>query len=190
VAPERFGPYIERLKKVYAEMDRSYRNTADRYRFKCSGCEDSCCLTLFHHHTFVEFFYLAVGFRSLKRPRQTLIRQKARAVCGAAQTGAPNRLSARYMCPLNFGNRCCLYAYRPMICRLHGIPSQLHRPGDAPVRSPGCAEFEKRCGQKAYIAFDRTGFYRDLARIEHDLRGQMPAAGKIKLTVAEMILAF
>jgi hypothetical protein len=42
----------------------------------------------------------------------------------------------------------------------------------------------------AYIPFDRTPFYRDLASIEGALRRDMPGAGKIKMTVAEMILAF
>ena len=47
-----------------------------------------------------------------------------------------------------------------------------------------------RCGQLAYVPFDRTPFYRDLAGIEQALRRDMPGAGKIKMTVAEMILAF
>jgi hypothetical protein len=41
-----------------------------------------------------------------------------------------------------------------------------------------------------YIPFDRTPFYRDLAGIEQALRREMPGAGKIKMTVAEMILVF
>lgn len=170
-------------------MDRSYKNTADRYGFACSGCKDNCCLTLFHHHTHIEIFYLSKGFRSLERPRQEAIAEKAEAVCRAARAAAKNGTPVRQMCPLNFDNRCCLYAFRPMICRLHGIPSELLRPDGQTRRAPGCAAFMERCGKLAYLLFDRTPFYRDLVGLEQALKLDIPNAGKIKMTVAEMILA-
>lgn len=178
--PESFGRYLIRLEQLYASMDRSYKNAADHYGFACNGCEDNCCLTVFHHHTHVELFYLNKGFRALDRQRQVAIEAKAQAVCSAV----------RQMCPLNIDSRCSLYAFRPMICRLHGIPSELHRLDGQTTRAPGCASFMDRCGQLAYVPFDRTPFYRDLADIERALRRDMPGAGKIKMTVAEMILAF
>jgi hypothetical protein len=188
--PEHFGRHLARLEQLYASMDRSYNNTADRYGFACSGCEDNCCLTLFHHHTHLEFFHLSTGFRALDRQRQIAIAEKAEAVCSAVRMAEKNGSPPRPMCPLNFDSRCCLYAYRPMICRLHGIPSELIRPDGKTRRAPGCASFMERCGQKAYIPFDRTPFYRDLAGIEQALRRDIPGAAKIKMTVAEMILAF
>ena len=188
--PEHFERHLIRLEQLYASMDRSYKNTADHYGFACSGCEDNCCLTLFHHHTYLEFFHLSKGFRALDRQRQVAIIEKAEAVCGAARVAEKNGTPLRQMCPLNFDNRCCLYAFRPMICRLHGIPSELLRPDGKTRRAPGCASFMERCGQMAYIPFDRTPFYRDLAGIEQELRRDIFHAGKIKMTVAEMILAF
>jgi hypothetical protein len=188
--PEHFGRHLVRLEQLYASMDRSYKNIADHYGFACNGCEDNCCLTLFHHHTHIEFFHLSKGFRTLDRQRQVAIIEKAEAVCSAVRAVEKNGPPLRQMCPLNFDNRCCLYAYRPMICRLHGIPSELLRPDGQTRRTPGCASFVERCGQMAYIPFDRTPFYRDLAGIEQALRWEMPGAGKIKMTVAEMILAF
>jgi hypothetical protein len=188
--PEHFSRHLIRLERLYAAMDRSYKNTADHYGFACSGCEDNCCLTLFYHHTHVEILHLAKGFRSLGRQRQAAIAEKAEAVGSAVRTAAKNGPPLRQMCPLNIDHRCCLYAFRPMICRLHGIPSELRRPDGQTRRAPGCASFMERCGQMAYIPFDRTPFYRDLAGIEQALRRELPGAGKIKMTVAEMILAF
>ncbi len=188
--PERFGRHIVRLEQLYASMDRSYKNAADHYGLACNGCEDNCCLTLFHHHTHIEFFYLNKGFRALDRQRQVAIAEKAQAVCSAVRWVEKNGPPLQQMCPLNVDNRCSLYAFRPMICRLHGIPSELHRPDGKTTRAPGCASFTDRCGLLTYVPFDRTPFYRDLAGIERALRRDMPDAGKIKMTVAEMILAF
>ncbi|MGD2010074.1 MAG: hypothetical protein PVI76_03215 [Desulfobacterales bacterium] len=133
---------------------------------------------------------MSKGFRTLDRQRQVAIIEKAEAVCSAVRAVEKNGPPLRQMCPLNFDNRCCLYAYRPMICRLHGIPSELLRLDGQTRRTPGCASFLERFGQLAYVPFDRTPFYRDLAGIEKALRWDMPGAGKIKMTVAEMILAF
>jgi Fe-S-cluster containining protein len=188
--PERFGRHIVRLEQLYASMDRSYKNAADHYGFACNGCEDNCCLTLFHHHTHIEFFYLNKGFRALDRQRQVAIAEKAQTVCSAVRWVEKNGPPLQQMCPLNVDNRCSLYAFRPMICRLHGIPSELHRPDGKTTRAPGCASFTDRCGQLTYVQFDRTPLYRDLAGIERALKRDMPDAGKIKMTVAEMILAF
>jgi hypothetical protein len=188
--PGRFGRHLIRLEQLYASMDRSYENVADHYGFACNGCEDNCCLTLFYHHTHLEFFYLHKGFRGLDRQRQVAISEKAQAVCSAVRWAEKNGPPLRQICPLNIDSRCNLYAFRPMICRLHGIPSELRRPDGQTTRAPGCGSFMDRCGQLAYVPFDRTPFYRDLAGIEQALRRDMPGAGKIKMTVAEMILAF
>jgi Fe-S-cluster containining protein len=177
--PKNVGRHLVRLEQLYASMDRSYKNTADRYGFECQGCEDNCCLTLFYHHTQVEYLYLANGFRSLERQLRFAIRERAEAVCTAV----------RVMCPLNVDDRCCLYAFRPMICRLHGVPSELHRPDGKTTRMPGCAAFTERCGQTDFIPLDRTPFYRVLATIEQAVRRDSSLAGKIKMTVAQMILA-
>jgi len=187
---ERHSDALDRLTVLYQEMDAAYDRVAQSYGFVCQGCEDNCCLTLFHHHTHIEFFYLNKGFRALDRQRQVAIAEKAQTVCSAVRRGEKNGPPLRQMCPLNVDSRCSLYAFRPMICRLHGIPSELHRPDGKTTRAPGCASFMDRCGQLAYVPFDRTPFYRDLAGIERALRWDMPGAGKIKMTVAEMILAF
>ena len=84
-----------------------------------------------------------------------------------------------------------LYAFRPMICRLHGIPHELHRPGGNVIKNPGCNAFFDQCrksGTSAYIRFDRTPFYRQMAILEKDLRQATGYTDKIKLTIAQMLV--
>jgi hypothetical protein len=77
-----------------------------------------------------------------------------------------------------------------MICRLHGIPHEIWRPGSAPVRSPGCGDFDRQCEHKAYVPFDRTPLYAEMVRCEQALRKALGFREKIKLTVAQMIAEF
>ncbi len=190
--PEAFIAQINRLEQIYAAMDRAYTAVADTYGFQCSGCEDNCCLTRFYHHTYLEYLCLLKGYRSLGEQQRIDIRIKAESVCSTLRRadvekgGRPPRL----MCPLNFDGRCCLYRQRPMICRMHGLPHELHRPDGGSVQGPGCAYCENRCGDKTTVLFDRTPFYHDMARLERELRQLIDSDAKIKMTVAEMILAF
>ncbi len=190
--PEAFIAQLNRLEQIYAAMDRAYTSVADNYGFHCSGCEDNCCLTRFYHHTYLEFLYLLKGYRALGRQRQIDIRQKAESVCSALRGVEANKdgRSPRRMCPLNIKGLCCLYHQRPMICRMHGLPHELQRPNGGIVQGPGCASFEHNCGNKDTVLFDRTPFYHDMAQLEGELRQLIGVDAKIKMTVAEMILAF
>jgi Fe-S-cluster containining protein len=94
------------------------------------------------------------------------------------------------MCPLNLAGRCRLYEFRPMICRLHGVAHELHPPGRPVVIGPGCAEYERcRGSARAGERFDRTPFYTRLAALESEFRTTEGLQRRIKLTVAEMLLA-
>jgi hypothetical protein len=97
--------------------------------------------------------------------------------------------AVRLMCPLNFDELCILYSYRPMICRLHGIPHELQKPGQNPVCGPGCETFDHRCGHKGYFKFDRTPFYRQLAMLEQEVKQALGVTEKFKITIAEMIIS-
>lgn len=171
--------HLSQLKSLYAKMDEAYRKAADHYGFVCEGCEDNCCRTRFYHHTLVEFLYLASGWIALEEERRAVITARALEVC---REGAVRR-----MCPLNEEGRCVLYAYRPMICRLHGLPHELRRPGMQPAFGPGCGEFDARCGGKRYFQMDRTPHYFELARLERELRRFLGCDEKFKKTVAEML---
>lgn len=178
-----FTPLIN----LYAAMDADWQTRADQYDFQCNGCVDNCCKSLFYHHTHVEKEYLLFGFKRLPRNQQTAIKDLAKEYCDTTFKDTADIKSAKRLCPANEKGRCLLYQYRPMICRLHGIPHELNRPGYEPFRGPGCdaGGFD----QKAYITFDRTPYYREMTRIEMDFRQNQDRTDKIKLTIAQILLS-
>lgn len=174
--------------RLYSEMDRAYGQAAQRSGFECRGCDDNCCRSLFYHHTLVELLYLRAGLGALPPPVQARIRDSAgrvRRESGALnQGGEPTRV----MCPLNEQGRCGLYAHRPMICRLHGVPHGLRRPDGRTISGPGCDAYYVQCGKAACAQLDRTPLYTAMADLERRLRARLGFTRRIKLTVAEMLL--
>ncbi len=179
-------PLLVDLKRLYERMDQEYLNIASGYGFICRGCTDNCCRTRFHHHTVIEFCYLLKGFDLLGKEERNAAIERADWVAGMPEK--VDEPQPRQMCPLNLEGRCIVYDYRPMICRLHGIPHELQRPGCKPVLSPGCGDFDRQSRHKSYIRFDRTPLYLQLAGLEKQCREMLAFSGKIKLTVAEMII--
>jgi Fe-S-cluster containining protein len=186
--PRWCASFLERLGRVFDQMDAAYEQAAAAYGFVCTGCADSCCRTRFHHHTVLEYLYLRKGFGELPADRRESIR--ANAAAGVAPHGQAGVSAAelRPMCPLNAEGRCLVYAYRPMICRLHGIPHELRFPGRSPQQSPGCEEFHRRCGRPNVHRLDRTPLYTELARLESECRQALGLQRKIRMTIAEMLL--
>lgn len=176
--------FFKSLRDIFLKMDRAYETAAKSYGFRCNGCRDNCCLTHFHHHTHLERLFLKEGFDAQPPAVKSRVREQARNVISAA--GA----STRIMCPLNREGRCLTYAHRPMICRLHGIPHELRRPGGPVTYGPGCDEFMRQTSKQDYIPFDRTPYYIDIARLESRLKAALNLTGKLKMTVAEMIQTF
>ena len=181
-----YQAYIEKLEEIYEEMDRCYDRAAERYAFQCTGCEDSCCLTLFHHHTLVEFLYLAFGLHGLDQQALAEVNQEASRV--KQYVSKAREKPIRAMCPLNQAGRCRLYAYRPMICRLHGIPHQLQQPGRKVARGSGCHVFSEHYLHLPYQPFDRTPHYLQMAELEKALRIETGYRQRLKVTVADMVL--
>ena len=181
--------FLERLKEIFTAMDQAYQAAADLYHFSCGGCDDSCCRTRFYHHTYLEYFYLLKGYRTLEREKMNEIQNRARRVCDELETADEKGEKVRRMCPINFDGLCSLYEYRPMICRLHGIPHELHKPDRDVVFGTGCDVFSRHCGQEQYHVFDRTPFYYEMAELENKLKQATGITAKIKMTVAEMIVS-
>lgn len=177
---------FSRLTRLYKRMDTAYDQVAALYGFHCNGCTDNCCTSLFFHHTFIEKAFLIQGFSQMDPIWQQKIR--ARAADYVDQTFACGNTdrSLKQMCPLNHRNRCILYGFRPMICRLHGLPHELHPPGRQTVTGPGC-----RAGQfdrHPYIPFDRTPFYMEMAELERQFKERYHRKGRIRQTIAQMLL--
>jgi Fe-S-cluster containining protein len=176
--------FLQRLETLYEKMDARYQQVAAQYGFVCTGCLDNCCRTRFYHHTHVEYGYLKKAFACLEKPLKQALITRAKWL----QDTVSKDPSARPICPLNEEGKCLLYAARPMICRLHGIPHELHHPGRGVSFAPGCGEFDRQCKTGTYIAFDRTPLYMELAQIEHDLKAALGKSETLRITVAEMLI--
>ena len=180
-----YSPYLVRLKDIYDEMDRTYEEAAHRYGFVCRGCDDNCCRTRFYHHTFLEYLYLREGFRVLPKETKREIKNRARVLCDQTAREIDRFVQ---MCPLNLDERCILYAHRPMICRLHGIPHELRKPGMDVQYHQGCVAFHSQYKDSFYFRFDRTPLYLNLGKLEKGLKTAMGITDRVRITVAEMLI--
>jgi hypothetical protein len=184
-----FPEYFDRLRDIYAAMDDAYDAVAQKYGFTCDHCPDNCCLTRFYNLTYLEYYYLLAGVGQLPAERQQQIRRKAQEVVGRVAADEAAGRTPRHMCPLNVEGRCGLHSHRLMICRLHGIPHEFRFPDGRVSYGEGCSVFGERCGDRNYIVFDRTLFYQQLSSLEKDFRQAAGINGKIKMTIAQMIVA-
>jgi Fe-S-cluster containining protein len=174
------------LKDLYAAMDKNWNKVAAGYDFHCNGCEDNCCKSLFFHHTYIEKAYLIHGFKGLDQDKKEKILIRAKNYVKKNFPQGSEIKTLKIICPLNENGLCILYHFRPMICRLHGLPHELKKPGFDPVKGPGCDAglFDR----KPYIKFDRTPFYQQMAQIEMKFRQDLNKTDKIKQTIAQMLI--
>lgn len=179
---------LENARQLFGEMDQAYERSARQMGFECKGCRDNCCRTRFNHHTLLEYFYLRSGFTQLPAARRKRIWDRATEICRKAANGEKHDTTFRPMCPLNEEERCVLYAHRPMICRLHGVPHFLRRPDGRIQVGPGCSDFYIQSQVPDDRRLDRTPIYAAMAGLERRLRQRLGYGTKIKMTVAEMIL--
>jgi Fe-S-cluster containining protein len=182
-------PHLRRrVIDLFEQMDRAYDDVARQSGFVCNGCKDNCCMTRFFHHTLLEYLYLKDGLAGLEP--EVLGEVKAQAQSVVEQTAAMegDDKPIRMMCPLNEAGRCILYAHRPMICRLHGIAHMLQRPDGQTQTGPGCDDFYIQSGPSPDLRLDRTPLYVAMAKLERELRETLGFNGKIKMTIAEMII--
>lgn len=172
---------------LYKKMDAAYDQVAVRYDFHCAGCTDNCCRSLFFHHTFIEKAFLTHGFSQMEKAVQSEIRRRAAEYISRTFADGGTHQSLKLMCPLNRRGRCTLYFFRPMICRLHGLPHELHPPGRQAVTGPGCDA--GNFSAKPYIAFDRTPFYIQMRSLEQNFRQQSGKTGRLRQTIARMLIS-
>ncbi len=173
------------LAQLYEQMDQAWACAADAHGFKCNGCSDNCCTSLFFHHTFVEKAYFLHGFQCLEPEKQNRLILRAETYCSRMLAQQTRARSLKPMCPANEEGLCLLYPFRPMICRLHGLPHELSRPGGRTLHGPGCAA--GNFDDTHSIPFDRTPFYQQMAQIELEYRRRFHLNEKIKQTIAQMI---
>ncbi len=159
---------IPRLQELYQEMDSAYCALAERAGFSCDGCDGAkCCTVDLILHTFVEKLYLRRGFNALETSLQLEVLGRCKAVLKAKQEDPYGYAYRTAVCVLNVDGKCILYDYRPMICRLAGVPHFIRRPDGKKVRGPACERYLRNIAPHAPgLELDRSGFYRQLAEIE------------------------
>ncbi len=178
--------YLDRLSEIYRAIDRACSEALRHYGFSCARCPDNCCVTKFHLHTLVEELYLAERFKKLDEAELGAIILRAQNV---AETHNSSSEDIRIMCPLNENGLCVLYEFRPMICRIHGVPYELFRNFKMEY-GDGCYRFimEKENVSKDF-RINRTNFYLEIAQIEREVRERLNFTGRYKKTTAEMVLS-
>jgi len=187
------NPVLRRLRDLYTRMDQAYAASAQAIGLSCQGCQNSCCETLFRHHTYLEWTNLAQGLAAMPAQRRQEIHDMAETFLRMHQNALPGA-RPRVPCPLSLeveGSLACgLYEHRPMICRLHGVPNVLLRPGGQQTAFPGCDRAQDLAKTCEPALLDRTPLLGELARLEMDLLGRerMSRLPRVDLTIAEMIL--
>ncbi len=187
--PMHVPDWFDRIAAVYAQMDTAYDTAAAHDGFVCTGCEDNCCQTRFRHHTLIEYAYLRHGFEGLDAGLRRRVAERAVVYREALQEAESRQAPFRHWCPLNRRGRCILYGFRPMICRLHGLPHILHHPARGLIRGTGCHVYEQAHRPAAARPLDRSGIYQRLARLEQVVRQATRFQAPVRMTVADMILA-
>lgn len=176
------------INRLFAHMDQAYDQTARATRFACCGCEQNCCQTRFHHHTLLEYEYLQSGVGQLSAQQQALVRRRAREAVEQTRKLERRNEPAGVMCPLNMDGICGLYAWRPMICRLHGVPHLVRLPDGSIKKGRGCDDFYAQCKKGPLHELDRTPLYLEMADLERRLRRHRGVKRKTKMTIAEMLV--
>jgi Fe-S-cluster containining protein len=182
----------DRLREIYAELQKEYENVATALAFTCTGCPDNCCDSYFLHYTYIEWAYLWEGLLELDPDVLAGVVERAEDYHLKSRACLERGDRPLFMCPLNDGGLCSLYRHRLLVCRTHGVPAVMTRPDGRTMKFPGCfrcqALVEAKVGENMPFV-ERTEKLRRLAMLEqellHNRRHLLP---KVKLTIAEMIV--
>ena len=169
-----FEPYNELVETA----DQSFRNMAEEFA-ECVRCKPHCadCCHAVFGLFLIEAVFLKRDFDQLNKEDRAAALQRGREADKALEKlegtvrsfqEDPQMISyslarARIRCPLlNDGNECILYPYRPITCRVYGIPTQVR----GVSRVCGLAGFKK---DQTYPVFDLDGVHRKLYQLSKEL---------------------
>ena len=179
---------IPRLGALFHAMDAAYSEAAARVGFSCTGCDGAkCCTVDLMVHTFLEMRLLRRGFKTLDSDAKAEVLRRCRSVVRARGEDPTGDAYRNSICVLNFAGSCGLYLYRPMICRLAGIPHIIIGTDGRTSTGEGCETFRQEIQPaNPELKLDRTDFYRTMASIETEAV-RSAGARTVPLTVAEIL---
>jgi predicted metal-binding protein len=181
---------FQKLRLVYAEMEKAYNLVAQQIGLSCRQCTDNCCRSYFQHHTYIEWAYLWQGLQACDDKRLEDLLSRAQVYVTEAENMLVQGARPHIMCPLNENGLCGLYEHRLMICRMHGVPNGFVRPDGKKLNFPGCGPCQELyAGRGEVPVLDRTPHYRTLAHLETAFRGFTTGPlPRVNLTLAEMLV--
>jgi hypothetical protein len=179
---------LPRLDDLHQRIEEAYQNIAVAVGFNCDDCDGAkCCTVDLNLHTHLEILYMKVGFNQLDPALKDEVLARAKAMIEAKRANPGGAKYRSLTCALNSGGICILYQYRPLICRLAGIPHRITRPDGKVLLSGGCSRYESRIKiEHPDTKLDRTQFYRDMANIEVELINLLGCRARSR-TVAETL---
>jgi len=164
---------VDKAEEAFQKVSREHGSCIQCER----GCTDCChaVFGLFHiEAAYIQYQFSALSpsirAAALKRCEETEKNLEAMSRRLRANRGAPKKhvlalARERVRCPLldDMGD-CILYAYRPITCRVYGIPTSVQ----GKARVCGKAKFKL---DKKYPVFDLDGTYGQLYRLSKELLG-------------------
>ena len=191
-----FEPYDNLVTKADQAFQRMHGEFAEH--IKCERHCSDCCHAVFGLFL-IEAVFLKHDFDQLDEAERTAalkrcdaadkalekLERTLRAFEDDPQMRTYSMAKARIRCPLlDDNNECILYPYRPITCRVYGIPTAIQ----GVPRVCGKAGFKK---DQSYPTFNLDGAHRELYRLSKELvervEGQPPERASLLISVSKII---
>mgnify|MGYP005759253819 FL=1 len=101
------------------------------------GCAH-CCKNGEFPLSEIEMEYLMSGYEQLPQDKKNEIKNRIERLISQAKTN--KQLRFRHACPFLIDDICCIYEFRPIICRTHGLMFFVEENGIQKNKIPDCAK--------------------------------------------------
>ncbi len=196
---QRYLDFQNRADEIFASVRSEYPDLV-----RCApGC-DECCSVYFDLSLIEAFFIRGMLTQQIQGDQRDTVLQKAQDLASAfelaketisktmqAGKASPDAIEneaakLKIECPLRDKGSCVLYDYRPMTCRLYGIPQRL---GDRVVC---CPKTGFNSGEK-YSTVDIDGVNRQLRyfseKLLRELLGELPVSvSTVRISMSKALL--
>jgi Fe-S-cluster containining protein len=186
---------LELYERLATRADQAFKKMLQDYPecIKCKPYCSDCCHALFGLFL-IEAVYIKHHFDELGRKKRRAallsgnkadrdlkkLEKEVHKSGGASEIGTESLAKERIRCPLlDDQKECILYPYRPITCRVYGIPTSIQ----GKSRVCGKAGFKKG---ESYPAFDLDGAYQKLYELSREL---LEGEGRRDLERASLLIS-